>query len=156
MGRRGASVLGIGLLALLLLAPVYTYTRKEANETITGNWTFSGGLSTPWLTKSISITNPTASENDGIFYSPVALTITEVRCVITGTTSATYNVTYGASRASGTNVTTSPVACSNTTTGTTATLNNTAVAAGSYVWLITTALSGTPTELHIDVKYTIP
>jgi hypothetical protein len=107
--------------------------------------------------KTIVVLSPGAAENINIFYTPVAITITQVHAVVSGssTPSVTYNVKYSTDRSAvGTNVTTSPSAVTNTTTGVDATLNNTAPAAASFLSLITTAQSGTVTELSVTVVYT--
>lgn len=106
----------------------------------------------------LSLESPGAAENAGGIYFPAASTITEVRCVVVGSTpSVTPNLKYGTDRsAAGTSVTTTPSACTNTTGGATATLNNTAIPSGGYLWLVTTAQSGTVNWLNIAVSYTTP
>lgn len=102
---------------------------------------------------------PGSAENAGGWYFPVAATITEFRCVLVGSSSpsVTPNVKFGTDRsAAGTSVTTAPAACTNTTTGATQTLNNTAVSAGSYMWAITTAQSGNVSWAILSVTYTEP
>jgi len=80
----------------------------------------------------------------------------ESRCVIIGTGSVTYNVRYGSDRsAAGAAVTAIPVACSSTTTGVDAAIDSPKIPANSYVWMTTTATSGTPNELHLDLFYTV-
>jgi len=109
--------------------------------------------------KTFTLENPGAAENMTMFYFPNAVTITEVRFVVKGsaTPSVTPNVAFGTDRsAAGTNVTTSPSAVTNVTTGVAATLNNTAVSAASYMWLTTSAQSGTVTDINCTVSYTEP
>ena len=123
------------------------------NITIVGNTISStgGGLTTVY--KSITIENPTASENMCIFYAPVAMTITEIRGVITGATSVSFKVVSGTSRnAVTTEHNSSAVVCSNVTTGDVATITTDAVAAGSWVAVKTSAIAGAPSELVITLS----
>ena len=110
-----------------------------------------GGLTTVY--KSITIENPTASENMCIFYAPVAMTITEIRGVITGATSVSFKVVSGTSRnAVTTEHNSSAVVCSSVTTGDVATITTAAVAAGSWVAVKTSAIAGAPSELVITLS----
>ena len=110
-----------------------------------------GGQTTVY--KSITIENPTASENMCIFYAPVAMTITEIRGVITGATSVSFKVVSGMSRnAVTTEHNSSPVVCSSVTTGDVATITTAAVAAGSWVAVKTSAIAGAPSELVITLS----
>ena len=110
-----------------------------------------GGQTTVY--KSVTIENPTASENMCIFYAPVAMTITEIRGVITGATSVSFKVVSGTSRnAVTTEHNSSPVVCSSVTTGNVATITTAAVAAGSWVAVKTSAIVGAPSELVITLS----
>ena len=110
-----------------------------------------GGQTTVY--KSITIENPTASENMCIFYAPVAMTITEIRGVITGATSVSFKVVSGTSRnAVTTEHNSSAVVCSSVTTGDVATITTAAVAAGSWVAVKTSAIVGAPSELVITLS----
>ena len=124
------------------------------NITIVGNTISStGGGGPTTVYKSITIENPTASENMCIFYAPVAMTITEIRGVITGATSVSFKVVSGTSRnAVTTEHNSSPVVCSSVTTGNVATITTNAVAAGSWVAVKTSAVSGAPSELVITLS----
>ena len=125
------------------------------NITIVGNTISStgGGSGQTTVYKSITIENPTASENMCIFYAPVAMTITEIRGVITGATSVSFKVVSGTSRnAVTTEHNSSDVVCSSVTTGDVATITTDAVAAGSWVAVKTSAIAGAPTELVITLS----
>jgi len=108
------------------------------------------------LTKTITIEAPTASEDITIYRTDVAITVNEVIAVSTGTSpSTTYQLKHGTDRdAAGTNLTTS-AATTSKTTGNTATLSTAAIPANSWIWLETTAASGTSVILSIDIRYTI-
>ena len=107
-------------------------------------------------TKDITIESPTAAEDITFFYTPIAITVTEVRIVQVGTTpSVTLILKHATDRsAAGTAVTTG-AAFTNTTTGATATLSDATIPAASYVWIETTAQSGTVTSMAIHLKYTV-
>jgi hypothetical protein len=107
------------------------------------------------LSRSITVESPTNAEKIPIFFTSQAMTITKIRAVVKGSSpSVTYNIAYGTDiSASGTNVTTSPSAVTNASTGVDATLNNTAVPADGWVWLITTAKSGTVDWITITIEF---
>jgi hypothetical protein len=147
-----------------------TLTNKTINgssNTITnlnGSNISSGTVASARLTsikqaKGLSIQSPTASENATIFYTTQAITVEEVRTVMLGTSqSVTLTINYGSSRASATGT----IVASNTfdsgdtgyqTTGFAHTLNTTSIPAGSYIWLTTSATSGTINELNITLTY---
>ena len=107
-------------------------------------------------TKSITIETPTASEDISFFYAPVAITISEMVGVITGSTSVTWTLRHSTDRsAAGNEVVTSGSTTSSTTTGDIVTVfNDATIPANSFIWLETTALSGTPTSFHLSVEFT--
>jgi hypothetical protein len=108
-------------------------------------------------TKSITIEDPTASENISIFYTNVAITVTQLTAVILGTTSVSYDIQHGTSRATatGTGVVGTDVVANSSTTGViTTTFTDATIPADSFVWITTSALSGTPTELNVTIEYT--
>lgn len=123
-------------------------------QTITDSGTISSIAKTH--TKTIVIDNPTSSENISIFKTDVDITVQEVTTVSIGTTpSTTYQIKHSSNRsASGNNLTTS-TSTTSTTTGDFATLNSVNISANSWVWLVTTAASGTNVSLTVDIKYTI-
>ena len=112
---------------------------------------------TPNQTKAIVLPQPTASDNIPMFYTAVAITVRQVNDVVDGTTpSVDWNVKHAATRNSG-----SPnllFAADRTTTSqagaSTTTFNDATIPAGSWVWLETSALSGTVDVLQITVFYT--
>jgi hypothetical protein len=108
------------------------------------------------LSKDITIESPTATEDITFFYTNVAITVAEVRVVQVGTTpSVTLVVRHATDRSAvGTLVTTS-AAFTNTTTGATAALSDATIPAASYVWIETTATSGTVISTAIHLRYTV-
>lgn len=100
------------------------------------------------------IDNPSNSEDKVIAFTDAGATITEVRAVMQGTGTITYNVIFGPDRlGAGTNVTDTPVPLSNTTDGVNAVLDNPVVPPDSWVRLVTTAKVGNVTELAVSIEY---
>ena len=109
----------------------------------------------PILTKTLTLEAPTASDDITIFKTDRAITVQEVIAVNVGTSpSTTYQLKYNAARNNaGTALTTS----SSTTSvvgGNVATLSNASIPADNWVWLETSAASGTNVFLTIDIRYT--
>lgn len=109
----------------------------------------------PTLNKTFTLEAPTASEDFTIFRTDVAITIVEVISVSVGTTpSTTYKLKHDTDRdVTGTDVTTS-AATTSKTTGDIATASDYTIPANSWIWLETTAASGTSVKLTIDIRYT--
>lgn len=142
-------------------------TLTEEAAPTTGDWALteeSGGalrkvdlkhLIKPTLSKTFNIEIPTASEDVTVFRTDVAITVVEVIAVSTGTTpSVTYQLKHDPTRSnSGNNLTTSATTTS-TGAGDTATLSDATIPADSWVWLETTAQTGTVDWLSIDIRYT--
>lgn len=106
--------------------------------------------------KTISILNPTTSENVTVMFADVAKTITRIIAVCRGTTpSRTWTLRKATDRsATGTEVVTGGTVTTNTTTGALITsFNSAAIGASNFLWLTTTAGSGTVTELSITIEY---
>lgn len=109
----------------------------------------------PIQSKTITIPDPSASEDITLPYFDDAITITKIVFVITGSTSVTATVRHGTDRsATGTEVVTGGTVVNSTTTGNVVTsFDDATVPADSFLWLETTALSGTPTSLSITIFY---
>lgn len=108
--------------------------------------------------KSILVETPTASEDLTIFHTPEKVQITEVRGVLQGgsVSNVWVDVKWAADRsAAGTSVLDAAAPVTSTTTGDVLTLGSTVSnlqpAAGSYVWMETSAGGGTGT-LHVSLK----
>jgi hypothetical protein len=95
---------------------------------------------------------PTASELQFLFRNTgYAITITAADVVMQGTSpSVTYAIHYGSTF--GTSLGTIVASNTATTTGT-ATLNVTAIPSNSYIWVVTSAVSGTITEFTPQITF---
>lgn len=105
--------------------------------------------------KSLTVVNPTNAEDLTLLHADKGYTITKIVAVLRGssTPSCTWTVRKNSDRsATGTEVVTGGTATTSTTTGSVVTsFNSDSVAAGDFVWLETTAKSGTVDELHVTV-----
>ena len=110
------------------------------------------------LSKSFFIGDPTATEDLSLFFTDEAITITKMVAVLTGsaTPSVTWTVRHDADRsAAGTEVVTSGTTTTSITTGSVVTsFNDATVDADDFIWLETTAQSGTVTSLMVTIFYT--
>jgi hypothetical protein len=123
------------------------------------NTTYLGGDQTyhsALLSKAVSFQAPTGSENVTLWYTPVALTITEVAESTQGTSpSVTYNIRYASTRNAGspTNVFASNRTVT-TSAGTSVTsFANASIPAGSWIWVITSATAGTVNDFNATIIY---
>lgn len=105
--------------------------------------------------KTFTLQDPTATDDITIFRTDVDITVQEVIACSTGTTpSTTYQLKHDTDRSAvGNNLTTS-AATTSTTTGDVATLSDATIPANSWVWIETSAASGTDVYLSIDIRYT--
>jgi len=111
----------------------------------------------------ITVENPTASENIPVRQFTQAITITAIQAVVIGGTSVTIDPEHGSTITTATKLLSAAevVASSSTTgehiggTGTAmaASFNDATLAAGDFLRLETTAISGTPTLLSVTFKY---
>lgn len=107
------------------------------------------------LSRTLTLDTPTASNDITIFRTDVAITVQEVIAVSTGTTpSTTYQLKHHTDRNNAGNALTTSAATTSTTTGDTATLSDGTIPADSWVWIETTAASGTSVILSVDIRYT--
>jgi len=137
-----------------------TLASVDGSGNISANNITGGGTNLETeFSKSITIESPTASEDISIFETGKAITITEIRAVIRGssTPDVTWTIRHNTDRsAAGNEVVTGGTTTSSTTTGdTVTTFNDADVPANSWLWVETTATSGTVDELILTVKYTI-
>ena len=111
----------------------------------------------------LTVENPTASENIIMRQFTQAITITAIQATVIGGTSVTIDPEHGSTVTTATKLLSAAevVASANTSgehiggTGTAmaATFNDATLAAGDYLRLETTAISGVPTQLSITIKY---
>jgi hypothetical protein len=91
-----------------------------------------------------------------LFFANEAITVTKLIAVVRGSTpSATWTIRKGSDRsATGVEVVTGGTTTTSETTGSVVTsLTSAGIAANDFVWLETTAVSGTVNELHVTVYY---
>lgn len=111
---------------------------------------------TPYF-KGVTVESPTSSEDITLFFTDDAITITQMNAVCVGTTpSVTWTIRHGSDRsATGNEVVTSGTTTTSTTTGSEVTsFNDATIPAGSWVWMETTAQSGTVTDLNVTLEFT--
>lgn len=105
--------------------------------------------------RAITIENPTATEKIIMFFTTTAMTLSQIRSVIIGGTSVDFRIIYGTDvSAAGTNTTTNAITCNSTTTGvSTTSFSSATVPANNFVWLTTSAVSGTVTQLSVSLVF---
>jgi hypothetical protein len=106
--------------------------------------------------RSISVYAPTTTDNITMFYTSNALTLSNIESVIRGAgTGVTFSIRHGTDRsASGTEVVTNGINCSNTTNGlSTTSFNNGTISASSFVWMTIAGVSGNPNELSVTLEF---
>ena len=113
-----------------------------------------GGL----LSKGKSLEFPTSTENSYLWQTDVDITVSSVTSVLVGssTPSVTFNIAFGTNRTSATNVFSSGQVTTSTTSGHTfnSGFNDATIPAGSFIWLTTSAQSGTVEEIGLTINYT--
>ncbi len=108
---------------------------------------------------SITVEDPTSSEDITIAFTEKAITITEIRAVLIGsaTPSVTWKIRHHTDRNNAGNaVVTAGTVTTSTTAGSDVTaFDDATIPADSFIWLETTAKSGTVTEIHVTIVYTV-
>ena len=109
--------------------------------------------------KAITIEDPDATEDLTMFFTDDAITVNQIAAVLTGssTPSVTYTIRHGTDRsAAGAEVVTSGSTVTSVSTGDIViSFNDATIVADSWVWLETTAQSGTVTSMNVTVRYTV-
>ncbi len=146
-----------GSAAALTGFPTFNQNTTGTSSNVTGIVSVANGgtgLSTGHiLGKGVSLTTPGAAENIMLYFTPTAITITNVQEALVGTTpSVTYVINYGSSRTTATSTIVASHAATSTA-GVAATLNTTAIPANSYIWLQSTATSGSVSDFHVTLNY---
>ena len=108
----------------------------------------------------ITVEDPSNSEDITIAFTEKAITITEIRAVLIGsdTPSVTWTIRHHATDRSnaGNEVVTGGTTTTSLTAGDDVTaFDDATIPADSFIWLETTAKSGTVSELHVTVVYTV-
>lgn len=116
------------------------------------------GSSVETLSKSTTVEDPLATENIGFFFTSIAITVTQLNDVVVGsaTPSLTWNLRHATARNEGSpndlfssnRVTTSESGAETTS------FDDATIPAGSWIWIISSAQSGTVDEITITVLYT--
>ena len=132
---------------------VATYTATTG----TGNILRASKL--PTLSKSITVEDPTGAEDISMFFTSVAITVTEIRAVLVGggaSRSVTWTVRHGTDRsATGAEAVTGGTATTSLTSGSDVTsFNDATIVADSFVWIETTAMVDDPGEISLTIVYT--
>jgi hypothetical protein len=117
----------------------------------------SDGTDAVWAdeieSKSVSILSPSASEKVGLFVARANYTVTRIDCWVGSATSCTFKVIKGTDpSAAGTAVVTAGTTANTTSSVQTVTsFDSATIASGDAVWVTTTAIVGTPSQLHVTV-----
>ncbi len=110
------------------------------------------------ISKGLFLEFPGASEAIDMWQTPVAITITSLKAILRGSSSpsVTYNVKFGTDITSATTVFTSDITCTSVTTGcsNSSGFNDATIPAGSFIWIVTTAQSGTVNSIGFTLNYT--
>lgn len=108
--------------------------------------------------KSILIEQPANNEDLSIFFTSTPITVTKMTAVLVGsaTPSVTWTIRHSTDRsAAGNEVVTGGTVTTSTTTGSDITaFDDPTIPADSYVWVETTAKSGTVLSILITIEYT--
>jgi hypothetical protein len=106
--------------------------------------------------KSFTIESPSASEDITLWRTNADITITGIHTVSLGTTpSITYTIRFASDRSvTGTEVVTSGSTTTSTTTGdTVSSFDNATIPGGSWIWIETTAQTGTVDQISFTINY---
>jgi len=106
--------------------------------------------------KALTITSPNDSEKVVLFFTTEPVVLQQIRSVVTGVTpSVTFSIRFGPDVSlTGTEVKTGGITVTNTTTGlSTTTLDNPSIPGGVFIWLTTTATSGTVDLLNVSLAF---
>jgi hypothetical protein len=105
-----------------------------------------------------TLLSPGASEDETIFYTSRAITISQMSAILVGGTSpsVTWTIRHHSDRSNvGIEVVTGGSATTNESTADIVTvMNDATIPANSHVWIETTASSGSPGELTVTLKWT--
>ena len=111
----------------------------------------------PSLNKGVFVASPTSIDTIDVWQTPVAITITSLKAILRGSSpSVTYNIGFGTNIQSPTAVFTADITCTSITTGcsNSSGFNDATIPAGSFIWVYTTAASGTIRSIAFTINYT--
>lgn len=162
----GASIAGEGVLRLndVTTAPTGTmtsggllYVQGTALAFLADDGTLTTLTESTPLLVAHTKTNPTNADDEAIFFTKSAITITQMNAVLLGssTPSVTWTIRHNSDRnATGAEVVTGGTTTTSTTVGSFVTsFNDATIPGGSWVWYETTAQSGTVGEICISLTY---
>jgi hypothetical protein len=103
----------------------------------------------------ITVECPILNDNFTLFFTPVEITIQQLNFVLQGTTNVTVFVRFDADRSVvGTSVINAGTVVTSTTTGQEITsFDNAVIPAGSWLWVVFTAVTDNPDEINVSVVY---
>lgn len=134
-----------------------TGTKAQFDTAVTDdNFAYQSDLHTkPILRAATTIKSPEVGDDVPLFFTPVAITITNSNSYIRGATSVTYNIKHAlTANDDGSNVFSSDIV-ENSITGSSHTTGfiDATIPANSYVWLDVTGVSGTPSWFSLTLIY---
>lgn len=106
--------------------------------------------------KAISLQLPLSNEKIALFFTAEEITFTKITSLVVGDNpSATFSIRFGNDfSAAGTEVVEDGITVTSTTTGLETTLfDNATVGPDNFVWITTSALSGTVDQLHVTLEF---
>lgn len=137
----------------LIAGAVYYSTTENGLKFYTGaSWYLSGAIDP----KAVTIQNPTGADNVTLFYTTQTVVISKIVSLVRGVSpSITFEVLWDSNRAgSGTSAVEGGITVTSTDTGlVTTSLSHNTIPANRFVWVRTTASSGTVTEFSVTVNF---
>ena len=104
----------------------------------------------------LTLSYPLAADKLPLLYAASALTIAEVRALVGGTTpSVSFSIRYGPDfSAAGTSIRLAGMSATSTSSGDSwSSFDNAVVPAGSWLWIVVEAVSGTALSLHVSLRF---
>jgi hypothetical protein len=104
----------------------------------------------------LTLSYPLVGDKLPLLHAASALTIAEVRALVAGTTpSVSFSIRYGPDfSAAGTSIRLAGMTSSSTSSGDSwSSFDNAVVPAGSWLWIVVDAVSGTALSLHVSLRF---
>jgi hypothetical protein len=104
----------------------------------------------------ISLSYPLVNDKLPLLHTASGLTLAEVRALVAGSSpSVTFSLRYGSDfSAAGTSVKATGLIASSVSTGDSwSSFDNPAIPAGSWLWIVVDAISGTAVSLHVSLRF---